>query len=72
MIFLVLSKLLRLPFSESFLDSGTVGAHLVRTLRYTLLLFVDLGLYPMLFRYMRFARRGGRKGAAAENGSAAV
>lgn len=52
-IFLAMSTLLKLPFSESFLASKTVAAFAVRSIRYTLLMFIDLGLYPMLFRYMK-------------------
>ncbi len=48
-IFFLLSSLLKLPFSEAFLDSGTVAAHLVRTCRYIIILFLDIGVYPLLF-----------------------
>ena len=48
-LYLVLNKLLKLPFSAEFLDSGTLAAHLVRTGRYAIILFVVIGLYPLLF-----------------------
>lgn len=48
--YLVLNTLLKLPFSPEFLDQPTLPALLVRTLRYTIVVFVLLGVYPMLFR----------------------
>ena len=39
----------RRPFSSAFLDSGTLAAYLVRTLRYAIILFVDIAIYPMAF-----------------------
>lgn len=49
-IFLVLNELLKLPFSEEFLKSGELGAFLVRTVRYAIVMFVLIGVYPMAFR----------------------
>lgn len=49
-IYLALNKLLKLPFSGEFLESATMAAFLVRTVRYAVVIFVDLGVYPMLFR----------------------
>ena len=49
-IFFGLNTVLKLPFSKEFLDAGTMAAHLVRTLRYAAVLFVDIALYPMLFK----------------------
>ena len=48
-IFFGLNTVLKLPFSGDFLDSGTAAARLVRTLRYALVIFADVGVYPMLF-----------------------
>ena len=48
-IYLALSTLLKLPFSKDFLDSGELGANMVRALRYGVSLFVILGLYPRCF-----------------------
>ena len=48
--FLILGALLKMPFSPEFLKSGSLAAHLVRTGRYTVLVFFAVGLYPMLFR----------------------
>ena len=48
-IYFGLNAALKLPFSADFLRSGTVAAHLVRIGRYVIVVFVMLGLYPMLF-----------------------
>ena len=48
-IYFGLNTLLKLPFSSEFLKSGTVAAYLVRTVRYAIILFVDVAIYPMLF-----------------------
>ena len=47
--YFVLNKLLKLPFSEAFLDGGTLGANLIRTARYAVILFILLGVFPMAF-----------------------
>lgn len=51
-IFMLLNVVLKLPFSKEFLASGTFSAHLLRTLRYALNLFIICGLYPMVFKPM--------------------
>ena len=48
-IYFGLNIVLKMPFSSPFLDSGTFPAYLVRTLRYAIILFVDIALYPMAF-----------------------
>ncbi len=48
-IYLGLNVVLKLPFSEAFLDSGTLAAHLVRSGRYFIVIFVVIALYPLLF-----------------------
>lgn len=50
-IFVGLNTLLKLPFSKDFLESSTIAAFSVRSLRYAIIIFIDLGLYPMLFKY---------------------
>ena len=52
-IFFGLNALLKLPFSSEFLASGTPMSHLVRTVRYALVLFTDMGLYPMTFKLIK-------------------
>ena len=48
-IFMCLNVLLKLPFSDEFLHSATMAAYLVRTVRYFVLTFTVVGLYPILF-----------------------
>ena len=48
-LYFVLNKLLKLPFRADFLDGGTIGALLVRTCRYAIIMFVIMGIYPKAF-----------------------
>lgn len=50
-IYFGLNTLLKLPFSSDFLSSGTLLAHMIRTIRYTIVIFVDIAIYPMVFKY---------------------
>ena len=50
-VFFGLSTLTKLPFSADFLNSGAMSALLLRMARYTLMVFLAFGVYPMLFRY---------------------
>ena len=49
-LFFGMNTVLKMPFSSAFLSSGTAAAFAVRSLRYALVIFVCLGLYPMLFK----------------------
>lgn len=49
LIFFGLSSITKLPFHNDFLYSGTLLSHAVRSLRYFIVSFVDIALYPMLF-----------------------
>lgn len=49
-LFFGLNTVLKLPFNKEFLESGTLGAYLVRTGRYAVVIFIIVALYPMLFR----------------------
>ena len=49
-VFLILDTVFKLPFSRDFMNSATTAAFLVRMLRYTVLVFVLIGAYPMLFK----------------------
>ena len=51
-IYFGLNAVLKLPFNSEFLSSGTTLAHLVRTIRYAIVIFVDIGVYPMLFNFV--------------------
>ncbi len=48
-IFFALTKILKMPFSTEFLESGTLPAYLVRSFRYLISSFVAVGVYPVLF-----------------------
>ena len=48
-LYFVLNTLLKLPFSREFLSGGTLGAFLVRTARYSLIIFAIVGVYPKVF-----------------------
>ena len=48
-IYYALNTLLKLPFPKEWLDGGTLGANLVRSLRYALVLFAIVGVYPRCF-----------------------
>ena len=48
-IYFVLNKLLKMPFSTEFLTGGTLKAFLVRTVRYAIIVFVMIGVYPKAF-----------------------
>lgn len=48
-IYFILNTLLKLPFDSAFLDSGSIVAFLVRTVRYALIIFMIIGIYPKIF-----------------------
>ena len=48
-LYYVMNTMLKLPFSKDFLSGGTLGAFLIRTARYALMIFVIIGLYPKVF-----------------------
>jgi len=50
-VFFGLSALTKLPFSADFLNSGEMSALLFRMIRYTLVVFVTIGVYPLVFKY---------------------
>jgi membrane-associated phospholipid phosphatase len=49
-IYFGLNEVLKMPFSSEVLNAGDLTAYLIRTLRYTVVIFVDIGVYPMLFK----------------------
>ncbi len=49
-IYFGLNEVLKLPFSKEMLDAGGFAAHLIRTVRYAVVIFTVIGIYPMLFR----------------------
>ena len=45
-----LNFILKMPFNKEFLQADTTGSFLIRTLRYMIVTFVILGVYPIVFR----------------------
>ena len=48
-LFFGLNILLKMPFPSEILDSASAAQFALRFARYTLILFVEVGVYPMLF-----------------------
>lgn len=51
-VFFGINSLLKMPFSKEFLASATTVAFLVRFARYAIVIFIDIALYPMVFKPM--------------------
>ncbi len=49
-LYMVLNPILKMPFSSEFLKSGTLAAHTVRSLRYAVIIFIIIGVYPLIFK----------------------
>jgi undecaprenyl-diphosphatase len=52
-IFLGLNSLLKLPFPSDLLSSANPLSYAIRVCRYAIVLFVDVALYPMLFKWIK-------------------
>ena len=50
LLYFGLNAVLKMPFPEELLNAASLSAYLIRTLRYAAVIFVLLGVYPMLFR----------------------
>ena len=57
-IYLALNTVLKMPFSKEWLNSGELGANLVRAGRYAIILFLVIGIYPMVFPAFEKVRIG--------------
>ena len=44
-----LNTLLKMPFSKELLESATMLSFLIRTVRYAIIIFILIGVYPMIF-----------------------
>ena len=51
LIYFGLDTVLNLPFSEELLEAGNFVSHLIRILHYGVILFIMIGVYPMLFKW---------------------
>ena len=49
LIYLVVNKLLKLPFDKDFLAGASLGALLIRSARYAIIMFLITGVYPRIF-----------------------
>ena len=49
-VYFGLNTLLKLPFPKALLDAGDLTAHLIRSGRYAIVIFVVIAVYPMLFK----------------------
>ena len=50
-VYLALNTLLKLPFSSEFLSNGTFISMMVRVIRYVIVVFIVVGVDPLLFKY---------------------
>jgi len=48
-VYLVVNTLLKLPFDKDFLAGASLGALLVRACRYAIVMFLIMGVYPVIF-----------------------
>lgn len=53
-IYFALNVILKLPFSAEFLASESAACFAVRVIRYAIIIFVEIGIYPMLFKIKGF------------------
>ena len=51
-VFFALNTALKLPFPEALLKGETTAAYMIRSVRYCVVMFVEVGLYPMAFRIL--------------------
>ena len=49
-IYIALNMFLKMPFDPAFLASPVLAAFLIRSLRYAIILFVVMGIYPLAFK----------------------
>ncbi len=52
-IYYVLNALLKLPFDDAFLASPTTAAFIIRAVRYAIVTFVVIGVYPLAFNRIK-------------------
>ena len=56
-LFLALNVGLKLPFPKELLASATPLSFFIRTARYAVTLFIEIGVLPMLFKYIKFGKK---------------
>lgn len=50
LLYFGLNTVLKLPFPKELLEAGSFVSHLIRTMRYAVVIFAIIGIYPMLFK----------------------
>lgn len=50
-VFLLLNTVLKMPFTTEFLESGTLLAGIVRSIRYAISSFAGFGICPLIYKY---------------------
>ncbi len=48
-LYYAMNTVMKLPFDNAYLNSGELGANLIRSARYAIILFVIIGVYPRCF-----------------------
>ena len=56
-IYFGLNILFKLPFPKEFLESASYGQYIFRVVRYFVIIFIDIGVYPMLFDKIKFGKK---------------
>ena len=51
-IFVALNTVLKLPFPEWMLEAENALGYAIRTVRYAVIMFIEIGVYPMAFRIL--------------------
>lgn len=52
-LYILLNNLFKMPFSSEFLSSGTFISGVVRTIRYLIVSFITVGIYPFSFKFIK-------------------
>ena len=56
-LFLAINSVLKLPFDPVFLASGSLAASMIRFIRYFIVTFICIGVYPHTFKIEKIIRR---------------
>lgn len=62
LVYFLVNTGLKLPFSKDFLASATTAAYMVRFVRYIIVGFVTLGVYPLVFSKIHLHSQKSEKG----------
>ena len=52
-LFVGLNAVLKMPFPSEILEAENALAYLIRTVRYAIVIFVEVGVYPMCFKWLK-------------------